>query len=64
MDAINLLEQAIQAEHDAYNGYMEGAQTAEDPETRALFEELASDEAGHREKLTRRLKALKLLRSV
>lgn len=64
MDAVDLLQEAIDAETKAHERYRSGAEQAEDPETRALFEELARDEAGHRDKLTQRLKSLKLLRSL
>lgn len=63
MDVISLLEEAIADEREASGRYRQAAEKAEDPETRALLAELAADETGHEEKLTRRLKALKLLRS-
>ncbi len=63
MDSLTLLEEAIEAERNAYERYRDGAENAEDPQTRALLAELAADEAGHEERLRRRLKALKLLRS-
>lgn len=64
VDALHLLQEAIEAEVKAHERYLTGAREAEDPETRALFEDLAADEAAHRDRLTQRLKALKLLKSM
>ncbi len=59
--AIQLIEEAIEAEKAAKDRYDKGAQEAGDPETRALFKQLADWEEGHEKMLTDRLSTLKML---
>lgn len=64
MDAtIKLIEEAIEAEIAARQRYEKGAKQAEDPETRALFEQLAHWEEGHEQMLRDRLATVKMLKS-
>lgn len=63
MDVIKLMEQAIENERQAQAIYREGAEVAEDPETRSLFEQLAHMELAHERLLSERLATLKLLKS-
>lgn len=60
---IKLIEEAIEAEKLARQRYQRGAQQAEDPETRALFEQLAHWEEGHEQMLKDRLATIKMLKS-
>lgn len=60
---IKLIEEAIEAEIAARQRYEKGAQQAEDPETRALFEQLAHWEEGHEQMLRDRLATVKMLKS-
>ena len=62
MDAVGLIEQAIQLEHEAHMRYTKGAAEADDPETRTLFEQLAHWEEGHEAMLKERLATLKMMR--
>lgn len=62
MDVIKLMEQAIENEKRAREMYREGAEAAEDPETRSIFEQLARWEEDHERILRERLATLKLIR--
>ncbi|MHB8792734.1 MAG: ferritin family protein [Thermoleophilia bacterium] len=62
MDVIKLMEQAIENEQRARKMYREGADAAEDPETRSIFEQLARWEEDHERILRERLATLKLIR--
>lgn len=62
MDVIKLMEKAIENEREAYRMYLEGADAAEDPETRSIFEQLAKWEREHERILLDRLATLKLIR--
>jgi len=55
------LELAIKSEAKARDNYRKLAKTADDQETRLLFEQLAQEEEMHHKRLTERLKAVKLL---
>ena len=61
MDVIKLIEEAIEYERQAADRYREGAGAAEDPETRALFEQLVRWEEDHERILRDRLATLKLI---
>ena len=62
MDVIKLMEKAIEDERDARKMYLQGADVAEDPETRSIFEQLAKWEEEHERILLDRLATLKLIR--
>jgi len=61
-ELIKTIEAAIKDEIKAQKEYKQAAEMAEDPETRAFFEQLVRDEAGHEKVLKRRLAALKLMK--
>ena len=61
-ELIKKIEAAIEDERQAQIDYKKAAEMAEDPETRAFFEQLAQDEEGHEKVLKRRLAALKLMK--
>ncbi len=61
-ELIKTIETAIKDERQAQIDYKKAAEMAEDPETRAFFEQLAKDEEGHEKVLKRRLAALKLMK--
>ncbi|MHA2061675.1 MAG: ferritin family protein [Candidatus Sifarchaeia archaeon] len=61
-ELIKKIEAAIEDEQQAQVEYKKAAEIAEDPETRAFFEQLAKDEEGHEKILKRRLAALKLMK--
>jgi len=61
-ELIKQIEAAIKDERQAQIDYKKAAEMAEDPETRAFFEQLAKDEEGHEKVLKRRLAALKLMK--
>ena len=61
-ELIKRIESAIEDERQAQIDYKNAAEMAEDPETRAFFEQLVKDEAGHEKILKRRLAALKLMK--
>ena len=61
-ELIKSIEAAIKDERQAQIDYKKAAEMAEDPETRAFFEQLAKDEEGHEKVLKRRLAALKLMK--
>jgi len=61
-ELIKTIEAAIKDERKAQIDYKKAAEMAEDPETRAFFEQLAKDEEGHEKVLKRRLAALKLMK--
>jgi len=61
-ELIKKIESAIKDERQAQIDYKKAAEMAEDPETRAFFEQLAKDEEGHEKILKRRLAALKLMK--
>lgn len=63
MNAIELLERAIEAERAAQAQYREGAQSADDAETRMLFEQLAHWEESHEALLRERVTSLRLLKA-
>jgi rubrerythrin len=56
------MEQAIENEQSAREMYRKGAEAAEDPETRSIFEQLARWEEDHERILRERLATLKLIR--
>lgn len=62
MDLIKLIEKAIENEKAAAVMYGEGAASADDPETRAFFEQLVKWEQEHERILRDRLATLKLIR--
>ena len=62
MDVIKLMEKAIETERQAQEMYREGAEAAEDLETRSIFEQLVRWEQDHERLLTERLATLKLIR--
>ena len=62
MDLIKLMEDAIENERQAQETYRQGAEAAEDPETRSLFEQLVQMETGHERLLRDRLATLKLIK--
>jgi rubrerythrin len=62
LDVIKLIEEAIENEKAAAERYRQGAQEAEDPETRSMFEQLVKWEEGHEQLLKDRLATLKLIR--
>ncbi|MHB1390291.1 MAG: ferritin family protein [Thermoleophilia bacterium] len=62
MDLIKLIEQAIENEKAAAAMYRQGADQAEDPETRTFFEQLVKWEMDHERILRDRLATLKLMR--
>lgn len=62
MDLIQLIEQAIENEREAAAMYRQGADQAEDPETRTFFEQLVKWEQEHERILRDRLATLKLIR--
>jgi len=62
MDVIKILEEAIVAERAAQKMYKQGVESAEDAETRALFEQLTNWEQGHERLLKDRLATLKLMK--
>ena len=62
MDAIKLIEEAINAEQVAHERYKGGAAIAEDAETRSMFEQLAKWEEGHKSMLQERLATLKMMK--
>ena len=61
-ELIKKIEAAIEDERNAQVEYKKAAEIADDPETRAFFEQLAKDEEGHEKVLKRRLAALKLMK--
>jgi len=61
-ELIKTIEASIEDERQAQIDYKKAAEMAEDPETRAFFEQLAKDEEGHEKVLKRRLAALKLMK--
>ncbi|MFX1465189.1 MAG: ferritin family protein [Promethearchaeota archaeon] len=61
-ELIKKIEAAIKDERQAQIDYKNAAEMAEDPETRAFFEQLVKDEEGHEKVLKRRLAALKLMK--
>jgi len=63
MNSIELLEKAIEAERAAQAQYREGAKSADDAETRMLFEQLAHWEESHEALLRERVTGLRLLNS-
>ncbi len=60
-NTIRALELAIDLEAKARDRYKELAGEAGDQETRLLFEQIAREEDAHLQKLTERLKALKMI---
>ena len=64
MDVIKILEEAMADEKKDYQHYKSLAQETEDPESRAIFEALASEEEKHYRVLKERLTALKLRRQI
>ncbi|HNX27847.1 MAG TPA: ferritin family protein [Syntrophomonadaceae bacterium] len=61
MTIIEAMKIAINEEINAAKKYRDLAESAEDNETRLLFEQLALEEDAHYKKLSERLKALKLM---
>ena len=59
---IKLIEQAIENEKDAAAMYRQGAEQAEDPETRTFFEQLVKWELDHERILLDKLATLKRIR--
>ena len=64
MDIIEILEDAIKAEYEGQEKYLKLSKEATDPETRAVLEQLASEEKNHAALLKERLTALKLMRGI
>ncbi len=62
INVIQLIEEAIENEKMAAERYRQGAQAADDPETRTLFEQLVRWEEDHERILRERLTTLKLIR--
>jgi rubrerythrin len=62
VNVIQLIEEAIENERMAAERYRQGAQAADDPETRTLFEQLVRWEEDHERILHERLTTLKLIR--
>jgi rubrerythrin len=62
VNVIQLIEEAIEYERMAAERYRQGAQAADDPETRTLFEQLVRWEEDHERILHERLTTLKLIR--
>lgn len=60
-NTIRALELAIDLEAKARDRYKELAGEAGDQETRLLFEQIVREEDAHLQKLTERLKALKMI---
>lgn len=61
MDLKKVLEMAIENEKRSHGWYITQALEAEDPESRLLFEQIAEEEKIHIQKLTERLKVLKIM---
>jgi rubrerythrin len=64
MGIIEILEGAIEGERNAREKYLKLAGDANDPETRAILEQLAQDEEGHVAVLRKRLAAIKLMQDL
>ncbi|MEW6020096.1 MAG: ferritin family protein [Pseudomonadota bacterium] len=62
MDVIRLIEEAIEDEMEAARKYQQGADIADDPETRTFFEQLVKWEKEHERILRDRLATLKMIR--
>ncbi|NPV90898.1 MAG: hypothetical protein HPY50_09010 [Firmicutes bacterium] len=58
---LEALKTALEHEKHAMEMYRRMAQQAEDAETRLLMEQIAREEEGHYNQLSKRLKALRLL---
>lgn len=63
-DIIKILEEAIEKEKQDMKKYRKLAEEARDPEARAVFEQLASDEQQHAKVLKERLNAVKLMKKM
>lgn len=61
-DVIEIIKKAIRDEKQAQEDYLRGAEAAEDPETQAIFEQLARDEEEHEQMLRDRLAGLRLIK--
>ncbi len=62
MNLIEVLEKAIEAEVEAQNVYSNAAKEAQDPELKALFEQLAKAEKEHERILRDKLLVAKLMK--
>lgn len=60
-ELVDILERAITAEQEAREAYRQAAESATDPDTRVMFEQLMRDEEAHEKALRNRLTALKLM---
>ncbi len=63
-DMITTLEDIIEAEKTMKARFQKLANDASTPELRALFHELAHEEAGHEKELKERLTAIRLMRDI
>jgi len=61
LDIKKLIEDAIREEQEAQKNYKRAADEAQDPETRAFFEQLVKEELSHEKRLKERLMAIKLI---
>lgn len=63
-DIIEFIETAVKMERNNQLKYREMAAKAEDPEIRAVFEQLARDEEAHEKALKDALVAIKLMKGL
>jgi len=63
-DILEVIKKAIEAERGDQIKYRKMAAEAKDPESRAVFEQLAKDEEEHEKLLKDRLAAIKLMRGM
>ncbi|MDI6716101.1 MAG: ferritin family protein [Actinomycetota bacterium] len=61
IDIKKIIEAAIEEERKAQVSYQKAADAAQDPETKAFFEQLVKDELSHEKRLRDRLMAIKLI---
>lgn len=61
MELISIIESAIEDEKNAQIKYRQGYEKAENPQAKAMFEQLIKDEEGHEKYLNQVLKALKMM---
>ena len=64
MDILQILKEAIDEERTSRAKYVKLAMEASDPETRAVLEQLARDEADHEKILKERVAALRLMKDL
>lgn len=63
-DVLEVLNLALKAEQEAQKRYKKGMEESEDPETKALFEQLYRDEVNHERVIKDRIKAIKLIQGM